>query len=312
MLRNLIISLLALLLTSPLLAQNLYQYFDGADTLPSQSVFIHIDTTGFDSTRTNSWQIGPPQKTLFNAPATAPNVLITDTADFYLPNDTSRFFFEAHLDSFFWGGSILAVQWYQKLDMDTLADVGIIEFSVDSGLTWSNTFDNPNVYLYYGYDSSNVASLPGGGYAFSGTDTFWRDIWLCFDAWWLESQGKYIQFRVTFASDSVDNLKEGWMIDNLLVHLTTVHVAKEETQDAYMVISPNPTSGRVKISTLRSTDYHVIEHIELIDINGKVVQEWGKSPTRYFIEIGHHPPGVYVLKVRTNRQTEQFQLLLQP
>jgi len=84
------------------------QYFDGADTL-STSIQIEFDTTG-----TNIWQVGPPQKTIFSSAATAPNVLVTDTVNFYPTNNSSSFQFTLNNFDYWWG--ILAIQWKQKLD----------------------------------------------------------------------------------------------------------------------------------------------------------------------------------------------------
>ena len=98
-------------LISFLRAQPYQQFFDGADTNVWSSLFVVID-----SDSNNVWQIGKPQKIIFDSAATAPNVIVTDTVNYYPPNNNS-IFIVGYLPWASWG--ILAVRWSQKLDLDT-------------------------------------------------------------------------------------------------------------------------------------------------------------------------------------------------
>ncbi len=294
-----------LLLFSPFFGLSQYgatQYFDGADTLKQGSVIIHYDSAGNDT-----WQVGPPQKNIFDTAATTPNAMMTDTINPYPTGDTSAFYFGIKPLQFGYG--ILALQWMQKLDMDSAMDGGIIEFSVDTGKTWQNVFNNPFVYNLYGFDPENQQMLQSGEQAFSGTDTAWKDVWLCYDISWLSFSDSLL-VRFTFKSDSINNNREGWMIDNLLVHITFVHTVNEFEKDEYMKIFPNPTSGEINIETRKTSGFHIIEKMELVDMNGAVVQRFGFSPTKFSINIGHHPPGKYLLRVTTNKSSESFHIIL--
>lgn len=291
--------ILPLLLTAQI---DFYQYFDGADTL-SNSIQIELDTTG-----TNIWQVGSPQKTIFSSAATTPNALLTDTIKFYPPNDSSSFQFVLNNTNYLW--AILAIQWKQKLDMDA-GDGGIIEFSLDEGATWQNVFDNPYVYNLFGYQQENVDTITGGELAFTATDTLWRDVWLCFDVSYLGYYPNKPLCRFTLKSDSTDSSHEGWMIDNLMYHLTSLHTINEVEQEEYIKVYPNPTRGRVNIQTKKLNEFHLIEKMELIDTAGRVVQEFGVSPTKFYIDIDDHPDGIYFLKIQTNKKTETLQILLQ-
>jgi hypothetical protein len=282
------------------------QYFDGADTSATNSIFIQIET---DSLETNIWQIGEPKKTIFNAASTLPNAIVTDTVNYYPINNSSSFSFGINDLYHFGPAGILAIQWMQKLDMDKGFDGGIIEYSSDTGQVWTSVFNNPNVYSFYGFADSNKSTLGNGSLAFTGTDTTWKNIWLCFDVSWL-STNDTLEFRFRFESDSVDNNKEGWIIDNLKSHITYVHTVAEHEKEEYMTIGPNPTRGRVDISTKKSKDFHIIEKMELVDLKGAVVQTWQNAPTKYFIDIAHHPDGIYFLNVQTNKRLETFKLIL--
>lgn len=300
---KLLLGLLGLIL--PLFGHGQFfsQYFDGADTIPGNAIFIQMDTSS-----SNVWQIGPPQKIIFNSAATVPNVIVTDTLKSYPHNNVSRFSFGLNTD--FWEWGIFALQWMQKLDMDSDYDGGIVEVSVDTGNTWQNVFNNPFVYNLFGFLPANKDTLQNGEYAFSGTDTTWRDMWLCFDGSWL-SQTDSILFRFTLKSDSADNEKEGWMIDNLMAHITFVHTIDKEEQEEYLSVLPNPTRGNVEIQARKTNGFHLIEHMELLDAAGKVVQRFGPSPTRFSLDIGHHPSGIYFLRITTNLRKETVKLILQ-
>lgn len=286
-------------------AQFYTQYFDGADTSIGNSIRITLDTSS-----QNVWQIGRPQKVIFDSAATQPNAIVTDTINFYPTNDTSRFIARVLINGWNWG--IFALQWKQKLDMDTAHDGGIIEYSVDNGNTWVNVFNNPYVYNFYGFQTANQDTLPGGEFAFSGTDSTWRDIWLCFDMSWLQqfNWNDTALFRFTLLSDSVDNSKEGWLIDNMLAHITIIHTVKEVEQENYLNVYPNPANNIVHIQTQKIMEYHIIEQMELIDPLGRVVDKWTSIPTKFWFDTNKYNDGMYYLKVRTNIKSETLPLII--
>ena len=284
------------------------QYFDGADTIYDPNVFPSSIYIELDTSATNIWQIGAPQKTIFDSAATTPNVIVTDTINFYPVNNNSSFQFTV-VPWVPWG--ILAIQWKQKLDMDAGLDGGIIEFSVDSGTTWQNAFNNPNVYNFYGFQQTNKDTLPNGVIAFSGTDSTWRDIWLCYDMSWLINFNDSVMIRFSFTSDSIDNNKEGWMIDNLIVHLTSIHTVNEVKQEEYIKVYPNPGNDFIYIETQKIQEFHIIEHMQLINTNGQVVMEWKNIPVKYFIDVRNIKSDLYHLKIKTNKRTESIPVVIQ-
>ncbi|MCT4580888.1 MAG: T9SS type A sorting domain-containing protein [Flavobacteriales bacterium] len=301
--RPYLILIISFLLSSLFIkAQYYVQYFDGADTSVNNSILIDLD-----STSSNIWQVGPPQKSIFDSAATAPNALVTDTINFYPINNTSSFQYTI-LPWHMWG--IIAIQWKQKLDMDQKADGGLIEFSTDGGTTWDNAFNNPYVYNFYGYDTSSIDTLNNGSVGFTGTDSTWKDIWLCYDMNWVSINDSII-IRHTFLSDSINNNKEGWLIDNMMMHVTWIHTINEKKQEDYMSVSPKLTSGIIDISTKKLDEFHIIEKIELINLEGKTVKKWGVSPTKFYIDISDQPNGIYLLNITTNKQAETFKIVLE-
>lgn len=280
------------------------QYFDGDSTDP-WPIVIKID-----SSRSNIWQIGRPQKSYFNSASSSPNAIITDTSGFYPMNDTSRF--TAYFRSYGSSGRIRAIQWKQKIDFDAGSDGGMVEFSIDSGRTWQNAFNNPNVYKFYGFDSANFDTLKGGEYAFSGTDTTWRDVWLCFQSSSRIKLGEPFMLRFTILSDSINNDKEGWMIDNLLDHVTYIHtVVNQEKFASYFKIYPNPTQDILYLEAEKIPDFHMIEQMQLCDAVGQTLEEWTNIPTKFFIDVRKYQSGMYYLNITTNLQSKNYRFIIQ-
>ena len=285
-------------------AQGYYeQYFDGADTSALNSILIELDTSS-----TNIWQVGPPQKVIFNGAATVPNVIVTDTINNYPASNTSGFRFDLE-NNFGWFG-ILALQWMQKLDMEPDSDGGLVEFSIDGGLTWQNAFNNPYVYNFYGFLPANQDTLPNGDYAFSGTDTTWRNIWICFDISWMTTIPDTARFRFTFKSDSAGVAQEGWMIDNMSANITIIHTLKNDPLPAYLNVFPNPAANIVHVETEKIQEFHIIETMELVDQNGKVVKSWQNIPTKFWFNTEEFANGNYLLKVTTNLRSETIPLMI--
>ncbi|HTB31998.1 MAG TPA: T9SS type A sorting domain-containing protein [Bacteroidia bacterium] len=279
-----------------------YQYFDGADTSSFNSILIKLDTS-----RTNIWQIGRPQKPIFDSAYSLPNDIVTDTIHNIPPNNTSRF----SLKLLPWNTyGILVLQWVQKLDMQFGHQGGYVEFSVDTGKTWQNAFNNPHVFNFYGFQPANEDTVSAGNYAFSGTDSTWRDIWFCLDMSWLSSSRDSVIFRFTLQTDTGIYSKEGWEIDNMMARQDIAHPVHEVHDKDYVDLYPNPTAGQVNVSIQNINDFHIIEHMELEDAQGRTVQTWKNVPTQFWFDTSTYPNGVYFLNVTTNIKSERVLLVV--
>jgi hypothetical protein len=261
-----------------------------------------------DNTANNIWQVGKPKKVIFDSAATLPNAMVTDTINNYPVNNISSFTFNT--EPYFTYG-ILAFQWKQKLDMEKHHAGGIIEFSTDYGASWQNAFNNPYVYNFFGYEDENADTLLTGEYAFSGTDSTWKDVWLCYNMMWLGGMTDSVKIRFTFKSDSFVSNKEGWMIDNLNTHMTFAHPVKEVTLSDDFNVYPNPSSNRINIQLKEGDKPEIIELMELLDTQGKVVGEWKNIPTRFWIETNKYPAGMYYLKIKTNVRSKAVPVTIQ-
>jgi len=285
---------LFLLLSVYMNAQDAFQYFEGNQG--SYSILIQKDSN-------STWQIGKPHKIIFDEAASQPNAILTDTLLPYPESDTAVF--QAHIaNQFFYG--IWAFQWSQKLNYGA-GDGGMVEFKTQSDSTWSNAFTSPYVYNYYGYDSLNLDTLTNGELGFVGTDSTWKDIWFCLDAsFYLEDT---ISLRYTHFADSIPDSTEGWMIDNMLAHITMIHTVGEEVQEEYLKVYPTPTSDILKIQTKKLDEFHVIESIQVRAVNGNIVLNHGKAPTKFELDVSGLEPGVYFVSITTNLSEEVFEIV---
>jgi len=283
-----------------------YQYFDGADTLgnPYHDVII------IDKDSNSIWQIGKPNKSIFTNANTVPNVIVTDTINPYPINDTSSFQFGLSTDFFNFSG-VLAIQWMQKLDIKDGEDIGVVEYSIDTGSTWVNTYNNPYIYNYYGYNGNLNIDTINNEVGFTGVDSNWRDVWLCFEGNYFSTITDTLIVRYTFKSDSIFDNRDGWMIDNLYIHPTWFHTVSELEQDEYALLFPNPSQkGIINIQIQKSKDYQVIESILVFDNRGVLVKSYGLSPTKFQIDLSDLKSGNYIIKIKTNKRSVSKKVVL--
>ncbi|MFK7968940.1 MAG: T9SS type A sorting domain-containing protein [Bacteroidia bacterium] len=289
--------LLCLLGCSLLHSQELFQRFDGQDTIWGNALAIIPD-----SSVGNIWQIGPPQKAIMNRAFSLPNALLTDTINTLSANDSSRFYVTGLQNSLYF---VAAVRWAQILDYEEEMEGGMIEFSGNSGREWRNIFGSPYVYNLFGFNLNNVDTLPNGELGFTGTDSTWKDIWLCFDGSWLSLQSEFL-LRFTSYSDTISHSSEGWALDNLAITQTFVHTINGEKPKAYMSVYPNPSSsGIFQIETQRVNEFHIIETLEVHDAQGRLIQSHREVPIKFYVDLKEFPDGIYTISAKTNLREKQ-------
>lgn len=280
----------------------LTQYFDGADTSWKNSIIIELDTSAG-----NIWQVGTPSKVIFNSAATLPNALVTDTLNNYPAGNFSQFSFK-FFDNYYRNANLVAVRWKQKLDLEKGRTGAVVEFSRAGG-PWENIFNNPNVYRFYGYAFQNKDTLFNGQYAFSGSDTVWRDIWVCF----LRKAGdsSVAKMRFTFVSDTGVSGKEGWLIDNMLVQATFAHTIKSVGEEQNSKVYPTYSSGQLIVEASRASQNEYVRTVQIFSTDGRLVQQYNGQDFRMILDISALPSGPYQVRVGTSSGNEVFPIILQ-
>jgi len=228
------------------------------DPLPLK--FIIIDTTNHN----NIWQIGHPNKILFNAALSIPNAIVTDTISSYPINNNSQFIIKAMYGSYF----NCYLVFYFKINTDSLKDFGTIEASGDYGATWVNIIKNPHQYGFT-WSVTNAAtgaliSMPPDTIPFTGTSSGWYQFsFATSDASIISNDT--VLYRITFHSDNIQENKEGWMIDNISYGIWE---GINEFGDNSTTITPNPLTTSTQITFDKT--YHNIS-FSLYDIQGKLM-----------------------------------------
>jgi hypothetical protein len=271
----------------------------------TNSNYIHIDTSS-----QNIWQIGRPQKNIFDSAYSVPNAIITDTLNVYPTNNYS--FFDLYVGDF----NHLMYPWnlffdfWHKYNTDTLKDGGFITVSWDKGVTWANIIHDTNSAVYVTPSMpiyvptpnlyTNSDTLFNGEFGFSGNSNGWIHTTFA----WHELPVKTIQpsdtmiLRFNFISDNIQTNKAGWMIDQIRLFSVDLGggVHNLLNQGNQVVISPNPFSESTEITF--SKPFKVID-VEIFDIQGKLVkQAQYSSYSRIQLNGKEFENGIYFLKFR--------------
>ena len=223
----------------------------------STTKYFYIDTT----IATNIWQVGSPDKIIFDSAYSAPRAMVTDTVNYYPVNNYSTFYMTLlRAEGFMW------FEFRHKFDTDTLSDGGMVQMSFDMGDTWGNVIDesflstyNMSVYgtnnFYTTYDTiQSLANAPG----FSGNSNGWmHSTFGIFYQNSFNSQDTFL-LRFVFASDSVNTDKEGWIIDD--IYLGANHIGIEEGDDEAInfTLYPNPASTTLTIESAVNSPQTVV------------------------------------------------------
>jgi hypothetical protein len=293
MTRFLLIFLLSIL-TSVLSAQSGYYDYISFETPDST---LDIDT----SLAENIWQIGTPHKPKFDSALSSPNVMITDTINYYPPNNFSTFTIKIFDPA--WGlvyCDEIDISFKHMYDTDSLKDGGYIEISYDNGITWKNIIDDsvsmwmPCFYDYYGPPYPTIAN---GNAAFTGRSNGWENAYIggCGGEIFFNPDPVYLRF--VFSSDSLQTNKEGWMIDNLFLSMGCwcCLSIKESHQNNSILIVPNPVSDKMTITVTQKSD------LEILNIDGKLLEIINNVNKETIIDVKSFQCGVYILRAKTDK-----------
>lgn len=203
--------------------------FDHPDTL--YQLAIEIDTLNYPN---NKWQIGKPQKTIFNTAAYGTNAILTDTLNTYPPNDTSVFTLrvpELIPDPYPFYIPVYRLKFRYLLDIDSTTTAKF-EISVDSGATWYNTADS--FPIGYGWD------MPKPDFTIS--DTIWKDVNLYLSS---HLTTDTVLLRFTLQSDTATTYRDGWMIDEIEIRYNCESSVPSANNPDLIALYPNPTEGNI-------------------------------------------------------------------
>ena len=269
-------------------------YIIDFDSPYSENNHIIIDTV---SNPNNIWQIGIPDKTIFDSAYSLTHAIVTDTLNPYPVSDTSSFILKHIRPGEFGGNESLQLNFWFRFNSDTLTDYGMVEASVNNGQSWINLLTDDVTYGLQWLEPKPVLTGNSNGwqhfslelsmltYTFGYSDT--------------------LLYRFTFISDSIQTNKDGWMLDDF--QLQDWWEGIEEYRNSDLIsIYPNPSSGEISIvNNNKPTNSY---QVEVVDISGKTVLKEENISNKLRIDL---PNGLYLMKLKDNDKIYMKKLIIE-
>jgi hypothetical protein len=275
--KNICIILILITVSNFSFGQDLY-YID-FDSPWSENNHIIIDTV---SNPDNIWQIGVPDKTLFDSAYSATHAIVTDTLNPYPINDTSAFIIK-HIRPIDEGGNTnLILNFWFRFDSDTLTDFGKVEASIDDGATWIDLLIDDITYdLYW------LAPKP----VLTGKSNGWQNFNLeLSNLTYYLGYSDTLLYRFTFISDNIQSNKDGWIIDDFELADWWEGIEDNAIHES-IKFYPNPTTGIIFINE----EFKTIDNkISILNNIGQVVFETNSSFNET-IDISNLQNGIYLI-----------------
>jgi hypothetical protein len=273
----------------------------------SDSSVVYFDTLNPN----NLWQIGVPQKTVFNNahPFSLSTAIVTDTLNHYGVNDTSSFEIRFSIGGewvnpyiHFW------LSGYYYVNSDTLTDYGTIEISIDNGNTWLDIL-NDSIYDVHNFFYPNFNPVKP---TLTGNSFEWKQFDFVFDRLFNQHNVQLsdtIILKFSFISDSVQTYKDGLMYDNFtFFRMTDVSSVEEIDYSNLIHLYPIPTQNEVFISIDEQLNQDKF-NFTIVDVLGKQVLS-GTHIRNKPIDISSLPNGYYVLQVQAEERNVSKHLII--
>lgn len=249
---------------------------------------LTIDTV---SCLNNKWQIGKPNKTVFDSSFSYPNAIVTDTLNPVPANDTSVFYIK-HIRSQHYAFFVL--DFWHKMDGDS-TDFGKIEVMPDTEGVWVNVLEEDTAYNMHWW--SNKPSLKG---SLNG----WEQVRIGMENWSSKYQGNLypikwnsdsVLIRFTYITDSGGTPHDGWMIDDIYVN-DWFEGINEVPNESIIGITPNPVEDVLHIK--RKIAAAKNESVQVMNMMGEVVMSGQLSVVggELSVDVSGLAKGVYLLR----------------
>ena len=244
-----------------------------------------------DTNKGNIWRIGKPAKFKFNSAFTPQNAIVTDLKGYYPTNTHSSFIMK-----FFYKYDVpedtrvkIGIEGNYKIDSDSLNDYGIVEMSDVKGKGWIDILNN--------YSDSWVIDNEKKKPVFTGnlSDT-WHNFSFTTDNYFATHAIDTLWFRFTFVSDSIDNHKEGWIIDNLVIIVYKLGGIEGEDQKNNLIsLFPNPVNRFEQLNIISKNSQ--TSRLQIFNPEGKSVYKNDVSGEQITIDMHSFQPGFYFAEI---------------
>jgi hypothetical protein len=241
------------------------------------------------------WQVGAPDKTVFDSAWSAPNALVTDTLQPYPVGGISYATFSVPVNFF---GEEVELTFRHRLQIDPGEAYGWIEWydqyapawvKTDPWQTWSTGFVE---WAGDGIDTDSALVFTGTNNGWGQVQLYWRCIGALQGPNERASYPDSMLFRFAFQALANTNGRDGWMIDDLVVTNNGCSGGIEEGRLATLSASPNPASD---LLFLARTGNGTVR-LELYRADGALVRRERMTGERHVLDLGGLPEGPYLLR----------------
>ena len=257
-----------------------------------------------DTANSIGWQIGIPSKVLFDSAYSVTNAIVTDTLVNYPLNASMHF--DLQVQNNIPHGNL--IEFWHKLDSDSLLDGGYLEVSKDSGATWVNLlteFENTPGLLMTENFYTNSDTLNNGEKGFSGSVSEWKKVRILIDWSYPVKASSWpagdFQIRFKFISDNVETNKEGWMIDNLTISEVINSVGVTEENKIKVLLYPNPTNDNLTVQFDEKTIFEAL-FVTVYNSLGQEILNEQVNAENHTVSLKENATGIYKVVIKENNR----------
>ena len=256
---------------------------------------VSIDTVAYPG---NIFQIGNSIKPVLDSTFCGTKVIITDTSNAYPVNNHSEFVITniaTSGDKF--GFKIFSGTYY--VQSDSGKDYGLMEISLDNGVTWYDLMDSTYSNNFMWWSSKPV--LTGHTYTCKNFEVDLVNLISIQNF----NLGDTILYRFSFLSDSIFDNLSGIAFDNICFSEFIEGISDIHFTPIKSVIFPNPSASNFQIE-FENPDKIPFE-LAVYDICGKrVFTRPEVTENKIFLDCSSYTAGMYVYKLtdlQTNKRT---------
>lgn len=265
---------------------------------------LNLDILYIDSINnpTCLWEIGAPNKSVFNSSSSAPNSIVTDRINKVPANDTSIFYIKIpwHNTSAIHN---LELMFAFELDGDS-SDFGRVEITPNNGQNWIDLLTTDSSYQFHNYGAQSLSGSSGGWLGFDVNMYEWAS--------GISSHGQItadtVIFRFIYISGNHTNVYDGWNIDDITINdfpwppIDRINVYENIHEIHY----PNPADSYIYFNRSNLNALSV----KIFNSTGKIVY-FNSHFKEENICVKDFPNGIYYLQSASDKNTFSEILLIQ-
>ncbi len=255
------------------------------------------------------WEIGEPNKTVFNGSYNSANSIVTDLVNPYSENEASVFYLVykdeyGGIPNYLDGYLPFELSFYHRFITNNENDFGSIEMSLDNGEIWYDVLsDDYNVYWDESYLNEHYFEATGETLYDSlevyGDSEGWVHSHISKDIEGILWDNGFFQpdsliLRFSFNSD-IGAGNDGWQIDSICMKMDIIDKVSQNLMENELKTYPNPASNYIVLEFPQNTTEAITR---ISDIFGKTIKELISTTNRVQWNCQGVANGVYFYQTK--------------